>query len=229
METHGRAPVLVLEDFEGIPLSQLMRNRQQAEAEIMPLAEFLHLAVQIVEGVASIHALGVIHKDLRPGSILINPNTGVAKITNFDRATAMGREIPPPPVSEGVLAYLSPEQTGRMSRAADYRDMTVAMLESAGYKVLAPATSLDALKHFKTEGSSIDLLITDVVMPEMSGAALRDKILEMRPETKVLFIFGYAGDIIAHHGVLDEGVNLIKKPFSMNELTLAVQTAMALK
>ncbi len=103
------------------------------------------------------------------------------------------------------------------------RDMTVAMLQSVGYKVLPAETPNDALDFCQKSGTPIDLLITDVVMPELSGAELRDKILEVRPGIKVLFISGYAGDIIAHHGVLDEGVNFIRKPFSMNDLALAVR------
>jgi CheY-like chemotaxis protein len=103
------------------------------------------------------------------------------------------------------------------------REMTVAMLEAVGYKVLAAATPMDALKFYEENGTPIDLLITDVVMPELSGAALKDKIQEMRPGLKVLFISGYASDVIAHHGVLDEGVNFIRKPFSMNDLAQAVR------
>jgi two-component system cell cycle sensor histidine kinase/response regulator CckA len=103
------------------------------------------------------------------------------------------------------------------------RDITVAMLEAAGYKAVASASALDAVKYFDKNSELIDLLITDAVMPELSGAELREKILEMKPGIKVLFISGYAGDIIAHHGVLDDGINLIRKPFSMNDLTMAVQ------
>ncbi len=103
------------------------------------------------------------------------------------------------------------------------RNMTVAMLESVGYKVHAAATPLDALEYCKQNGAPIDLLITDVVMPEVSGAELRDRIQVMRPGMKVLFISGYASEIIAHHGILDEGVNFIRKPFSMSDLAKAVQ------
>jgi CheY-like chemotaxis protein len=105
------------------------------------------------------------------------------------------------------------------------RDMAVAMLKASGYQVVAATSPTNALEYCM-EDKPVDLLITDVVMPEMSGAALRDKILEIRPMIKVLFISGYAGDIIAHHGVLDEGVNFIRKPFSMSDLASAVQDAM---
>ncbi len=103
--------------------------------------------------------------------------------------------------------------------------MAVAMLRASGYTVVAATTPANALKYC-TGSSPVDLLITDVVMPEMSGAELRDKIVKIRPDIKVLFISGYAGDVIAHHGVLDQGINFIRKPFSMSDLAKAVQNAM---
>jgi two-component system cell cycle sensor histidine kinase/response regulator CckA len=121
------------------------------------------------------------------------------------------------PVEPGKGTVLVAEDDGMV------RDITVAMLEAVGYKVVAPTTPMEALKYCENTKMTIDLLVTDVVMPELSGAELRDKILAIRPEMKVLFISGYAGDIIAHHGVLDEGINFIRKPFSMNELALAVR------
>lgn len=104
------------------------------------------------------------------------------------------------------------------------RDMAVAMLKASGYRVVAAATPMKALKYCQ-ENQPFDLLITDVVMPEMSGAELRDKVLKIKPGIKVLFISGYPGDVIAHHGVLDEGINFIRKPFSMSDLAMAVQNA----
>jgi CheY-like chemotaxis protein len=101
--------------------------------------------------------------------------------------------------------------------------MTVAMLESVGYKVHEAATARDALQYCEKTGNAVDLLITDVVMPELSGTELRDRIQALRPGLKVLFISGYASDVVAHHGIADEGVNFIRKPFSMNDLARAVQ------
>ena len=85
------------------------------------------------------------------------------------------------------------------------------------------------MEHCKHELDPIDLLITDVVMPELSGEELRDRVQGVSPGLKVLFISGYASDIIAHHGVLDEGVQLIRKPFSMNDLINAVQNILGIE
>ena len=97
------------------------------------------------------------------------------------------------------------------------------MLERHGYTVLKanhPGTAIDlAAKHT----GSIDLLITDVTMPEMNGREIAGKLMFRYPELKCLYVSGYADDIIARQGVLEEGVNLIQKPFSGNELMLRVR------
>ena len=65
----------------------------------------------------------------------------------------------------------------------------------------------------------IRLILTDVVMPEMTGAELRDRIRALRPDIKVLFMSGYTSNVIATHGVLQRGVQFIQKPFSIEELS----------
>jgi predicted ATPase/signal transduction histidine kinase/DNA-binding response OmpR family regulator len=88
-----------------------------------PLAQFLSLAIKITEILGRIHAANVIHKDINPGNIVLNPNTGVVKIIDFGISTQLTRTNPTfknPNVLEGTLAYMSPEQTGRMNRTLDY-------------------------------------------------------------------------------------------------------------
>ncbi len=90
----------------------------------MPLAEFLRLAIAITEILGRIHAANIIHKDINPSNIVLNLDTGVVKFINFGIATQFSRTNPTfksPHLLEGTLAYLSPEQTGRMNRLLDYR------------------------------------------------------------------------------------------------------------
>lgn len=100
------------------------------------------------------------------------------------------------------------------------------LLETQGYNVLAAATPGEAI-HLATEHrGEIDLLLTDVIMPEMNGRELAGKLLSFYPGLKRLFMSGYTADIIAHHGVLDEGVHFIQKPFSFANLAAKVREAL---
>ncbi|MBF0204890.1 MAG: PAS domain S-box protein [Desulfamplus sp.] len=100
------------------------------------------------------------------------------------------------------------------------------MLESLGYKVLTADTPGKAISIAKEYAGEIALLITDVVMPEMSGRDLAVNILSRYPAIKCLFMSGYTADMIAHNGVLDQGVHFIQKPFSRNELAAKVRNAL---
>ncbi len=96
--------------------------------------------------------------------------------------------------------------------------MTARMLERLGYKVLAAGTPGEAVHLAQERSGRIDLLMTDVVMPEMNGRDLAKNLLSIYPDIRRLFMSGYTANVIAHHGVLDEGVHFIQKPFSMSDL-----------
>ncbi len=96
--------------------------------------------------------------------------------------------------------------------------MTTMMLTRLGYTVVAAATPGEAIRLALAYRGKIDLLMTDVVMPEMNGRDLAVNLLSHYPDLKRLFMSGYTADIIANQGVLDEGVHFIQKPFSMKDL-----------
>ncbi|WP_167496555.1 transporter substrate-binding domain-containing protein [Desulfopila sp. IMCC35006] len=98
-----------------------------------------------------------------------------------------------------------------------------AMLYPLGYTVLSAATPGEAIRLAREHAGEIDLLMTDVVMPEMNGRDLARNLLSLYPDIKRLFMSGYTADVIAHHGVLDEGVYFIQKPFSMHDLAAKVR------
>lgn len=102
-------------------------------------------------------------------------------------------------------------------------EMNQDMLIKLGYNVLVASTPAQSINMAKAYTDRINLLITDVVMPEMNGRKLQKTINEFIPELKCLFVSGYPADYIARSGVLEEGVNFLKKPFSMNELALKVR------
>ncbi len=104
--------------------------------------------------------------------------------------------------------------------------MTTLMLEGLGYTVIAASTPGEAIRLAREYEGQIDLLITDVIMPEMNGRDLARNIISIFPEISRLFMSGYTADVIAHHGVLDAGVHFIQKPFSMNALAAKILEAL---
>jgi two-component system, cell cycle sensor histidine kinase and response regulator CckA len=100
------------------------------------------------------------------------------------------------------------------------------MLENLGYQVLTAETPGRAFDLAAEHIGKIDLLMTDVVMPEMNGRDLAEKLQALYPDLKVLFMSGYTANVIAHHGVLDADVHFIQKPFSMKKLSVKVREAL---
>ncbi len=110
-------PILVLTDPGGVFLDHLL-------GEPMELTQFLHIAIALSATLARLHACGLIHKDVKPANILLEPKTGVVRLMGFGIASRLPRErqAPAPPETiAGTLAYMAPEQTGRMNRSIDAR------------------------------------------------------------------------------------------------------------
>ena len=106
-------------------------------------------------------------------------------------------------------------------------NMTTTMLQRLGYKVLVAGTPSDAIRLADDHFGEIHLLLTDVIMPEMNGKILTEKLTINRPELKCLFMSGYTADVISHHGVLDDGVHFIQKPFAKRELAAKIRQALS--
>jgi CheY-like chemotaxis protein len=100
------------------------------------------------------------------------------------------------------------------------------LLAGLGYTVLAASGPREALRLAAEHPGEIHLLLTDVVMPEMSGRDLRERLSALRPGIRSLFMSGYTTNVIAHRGVLDEGVNFMQKPFSREVLAARLREAL---
>ena len=100
------------------------------------------------------------------------------------------------------------------------------LLKKLGYTVLAAATPEQAIRLVQEYAGSIHLLMTDVVMPEMSGRDLWQRLSALRPDLKCLFMSGYTADIITHHGVLEAGVHFLQKPFQVQVLAAKLREAL---
>ncbi|MCA9693574.1 MAG: serine/threonine-protein kinase PknK, partial [Myxococcales bacterium] len=118
LERIGGSLALVIEDFGGTTLRELIRG------EGLDVAIFLRLAIPLADAVALVHSRGVIHKDIKPENILIEPRSGRVALADFSVSSLLAEESQganSPTVLEGTLHYMSPEQTGRMNRSVDYR------------------------------------------------------------------------------------------------------------
>jgi CheY-like chemotaxis protein len=97
------------------------------------------------------------------------------------------------------------------------------ILEMSGYVVLEARQGAEALEISNRHAGTIHLLVTDVVMPQMSGRELAQRLATLRPELKVLYMSGYTDDAIVRHGVLASGIAFLSKPFTPNALALKVR------
>jgi PAS domain S-box-containing protein len=148
------------------------------------------------------------------------PGQGTAFKLYLPRVDAAAQAMAPvtrPVVSTGNETVLVVEDEDAVRRLVER------ILVAAGYRVHSASMVADALRLFAEHGANVDLLLTDVVMPQVSGRVLADRLAGQRPALKVLFMSGYTDDAIAHHGVLDPGTRLLGKPFSAAELTRKVR------
>jgi len=107
------------------------------------------------------------------------------------------------------------------------RKVVCETLEAHGYDVVEGSTPLEGLK-LVADKPVIDLLLTDVVMPEMNGKELYGKLCELYPDSKVLYMSGYTNNVIVHHGLLEEGINFLQKPFALRDLVQKVRQSLDL-
>ena len=181
LETFDNRLGLVLEDFGGESLAQLL------ETERLTARANLNIAIQTVKALEYLHLQQIIHKDIKPSNIIINSQTKQVKLTDFGIATKLNKENPQfnnPNSVEGTLAYMSPEQTGRMNRTLDYRtdfySLGITLYEMLTGKL--PFPSNDPLEivysHIAVQAisphqinSEIPVAISDIVMKMMAKNA----------------------------------------------------------
>ena len=108
------------------------------------------------------------------------------------------------------------------------RRATAEFLHLNGYTVLEAKDGLDALAVARNHYSTIHLMISDVVMPNMSGGQLAKELAELRPDTKLLFVSGYAGKTVLDHKVVDLETNFLQKPYTLKQLSSKIRAALAL-
>ncbi len=133
-----------------------------------------------------------------------------------DTCAAMAKKEEAPLKGRGETILILEDET-------EVLGVTKIMLERLEYKVLTATVAEKAMSLVLDHNGRIDLLITDIVMPEMNGRDFADQLNALYPEIKVLFMSGYTSNVIAHHNVLDEGLHFIEKPFTLKKLAGKVQ------
>ena len=133
---------------------------------------------------------------------------------------AVDTEAAAPDSLEGTETVLLVEDMGLV------RKLAVRTLRARGYTVIEAASGGEAFLECEKHGGEIDILVTDVVMPQMSGTRLHERLLKINPSLKVLFISGYTEEAIAHHGNLTPGINFLAKPFRPEELARSVRAVL---
>ncbi|MBD2206030.1 AAA family ATPase [Calothrix sp. FACHB-1219] len=182
LEPYQNGYALIMEDFGGVSLLEWQANSRGSF-----LGEFLEIAIALCKALDILYHERIIHKDIKPSNILINPETQQVKLIDFSIASLLPRETPAivnPNVLEGTLAYISPEQTGRMNRPIDYRtdfySLGVTFYELLTGELPFPTNDVMELVHshiakkpplLAGKRAEIPLVISDIVMKLMAKNA----------------------------------------------------------
>jgi CheY-like chemotaxis protein len=147
--------------------------------------------------------------------------------TTADAGAAVGVEaVPSPAAPSPAGAGRAARGTGTVLVAEDnetVRTLACRILEDLGYTVLSGETPQRCIERADAHPGTIDLLLTDVIMPGMNGKELYDLLKRGRPELRALFMSGYPGEVIGRHGILDEGIDFLKKPFTPADLSRKIR------
>ncbi len=160
------------------------------------------------------------------GSVQVESEVGRGSEFRIYLPAAEGstRKPPTPTASEKVAG--GTETILLVEDEADLRELARIFLEGYGYKVLAASGAEQAIQVAEVFAGAIDLLLTDVIMPGISGRQLAERVLGKRPQTKIVYMTGYTDDMVMQHKVLEPGVKLLQKPFSRVDLALKVRSTL---
>jgi signal transduction histidine kinase len=170
-------------------------------------------------GLATVY--GIVKQNQGFINVYSEPERGTTFKIYFPRVIGKSVEI----LSEGAtdIALGNSETVLLVEDEIAILRMVERLLKQLGYQVLAVQSPLEAIAMAKRHPEKIDVLLTDVVMPELNGKDLADRLRNLFPELRVLFMSGYTANIILHRGILDKDVSMIQKPFSKKELSAKVR------
>ncbi len=170
-------------------------------------------------GLATVY--GIVKQNNGFINVYSEPGKGTTFKVYLPRQTGQGVEAQEEsegtqPLSRGETVLVVEDEVSLLKLAGE-------ILAKLGYRVLSAGAPGEALRLVEEYTGEIHLLMTDVILPEMNGRDLAEQIKKIRPTMKCLFMSGYTADVIAHRGMLDEGVQFIPKPFSVRDLAVKVR------
>lgn len=195
----GNGQAIVMEDFSGLSLAKYLNQTLEAKRQL-PLTEVLSIGVQLAE---ILHYLGqqrVIHKDIKPANILIHPQSKQVKLIDFGIASLLPREtqsLKSPNGLEGTLAYLAPEQTGRMNRGIDYRADFYALGVTL-FELLTgtlPFQANDPMEWVHCHMAKQPPLVNDLVPMPLEVASIVHKLMAKSAENRYQSALGLKHDL----------------------------------
>jgi CheY-like chemotaxis protein len=160
------------------------------------------------------------------GSILVESEAGRGSTFRIYLPAADSGTRKRQETTAGVVVVGGTETILVVEDETDLRELTRIFLEGYGYRVLQASSAEQAIETTERFGERIDLLLTDVIMPGMSGRRLAEEVLRRRPQTKIVYMTGYTDDMVVQHRVLEPGVQLLQKPFSKAELAGKVRATL---
>lgn len=219
LQKYQNTLVMLLEDFGGESLKACSQNHP------FTLPDFLPIAIKITETLGQIHAANIIHKDINPSNIVLNRNTGEVKIIDFGISTQLLREnttLKNPNVLEGTLAYISPEQTGRMNRPLDYRTDFYS-LGITFYELLTnqlPFTTNDALELVHCHIAKQPLIPSEInpEIPQIISEIVM-KLMAKNAEERYQNAFGIQADLEECLQQLKTNKNISNFPLSRHDIS----------
>jgi PAS domain S-box-containing protein len=161
------------------------------------------------------------------GFINVHSEPGAGTTFNIYLPLSLGQEKPSEVETAAQTAQRGHETILLVEDEPAILNITAQMLSNQGYTVLSANAAHDAVRLARGYDSPIHLLMTDVIMPDMNGLDLARQIRLLYPQVKSLFMSGYTSDIIAPHGVLEEGVHFIQKPFSLLDMATKVREVLS--
>ena len=228
LQRYENSLLIILEDFGGQSLNKLISQNP------FNLEQFLSIAIKITDSLAAIHSANIIHKDINPSNIVYNPETEELKIIDFGISTRLSQEflnICPPNQLEGTLAYMAPEQTGRMNRGIDYRSdfysLGITFYELISKKLPFETNDPMELVHCHLAQKPLPLNKINPDIPLVISNII-DRLLAKTPEERYQSTWGIKADLEACVHPLKTFGGILTFPLASQDITEKFQISQKL-